>query len=243
MTDLNNISFLYLEEKLTMRQIADMKGCNPMTISRHLRKLGVAARQEIIDWSDLEELYVLRGMSTNEIAKIKGTQPRIVRHHLKSIGVSIRSKSESQLVSWQSGRRVKRYKCGSEHASWKGGRCKDVHGYIKVYCPEHPYAYKNYVLEHRLMVERRLGRYLYPWELVHHINGVKDDNWDENLQVLPSQSEHLPSIATQRRLNKLECDVVDLKKENRLLKWQIRQLNEQLQYKLYLDKIPMVRQN
>ena len=50
---------------------------------------------------------------------------------------------------------------------------------------EHPRAPANsgYVFEHILVVEMALGRYLAPTETVHHLNGVKDDNRRENLEV------------------------------------------------------------
>lgn len=72
-----------------------------------------------------------------------------------------------------------------------GGRMKNNKGYWLVYIPEHPYCNNNgYVFEHRLVMENRLGRYLIPNELVHHLNGKPYDNRIENLQLINSKGEH-----------------------------------------------------
>lgn len=88
-------------------------------------------------------------------------------------------------------------KHGSNNPNWKGGRLLRPIGYIVVYAPNHPHPSENgtHVLEHRLVMEKHLGRYLDPSEFVHHKNHNKQDNRIENLEIL-TQAEH----ARQHRL-------------------------------------------
>lgn len=81
---------------------------------------------------------------------------------------------------------------GSDHWNFKGGRITTKQGYINVLVEqgdalgEAMQNNKGYVLEHRLVMARQLGRPLRNSETVHHINGVRDDNRPDNLQLRAS---------------------------------------------------------
>lgn len=87
---------------------------------------------------------------------------------------------------------------GAGHPNWAGGRMR-VGRYWYIWTNTHPFRTQgNYVLEHRLVVEASLGRYLLPGEVVHHVNGDPEDNRLENLVLFSSNAEHLKSELTGR---------------------------------------------
>lgn len=77
-----------------------------------------------------------------------------------------------------------RNESGDSNSNWRGGRTRHKRGYIMVWAPDHPRTGNGtYVFEHVLVMEETLGRLLLPGENVHHLNGVKDDNRPENLEL------------------------------------------------------------
>ena len=77
-----------------------------------------------------------------------------------------------------------RSESGEANSNWKGGRTRHKAGYVMVRAPGHPRAGQSpYVFEHILVLEEILGRHLVECESVHHLNGIRDDNRPENLEL------------------------------------------------------------
>lgn len=73
-------------------------------------------------------------------------------------------------------------------------------GYVFEKVPSHPKCNpQGYVQQHRLVAEAKVGRYLSGLEVVHHLNGRRDDNRPENLEVLGSLSAHMKEHAPETR--------------------------------------------
>lgn len=79
---------------------------------------------------------------------------------------------------------------GYRNPRWKGGEIRSQ-GRILIYSPDHPHPNLCgiYVFHYRLVMENHLNRFLSPKEIVHHINGVTDDDRVENLEVVTAK-EH-----------------------------------------------------
>lgn len=77
--------------------------------------------------------------------------------------------------------------------SYRGGYMKlHPQGYIYEYCPTHPAcAPDGSIFQHRLVMERHLGRYLTGEEVVHHKNEIVTDNRIENLELFPNKAAHM----------------------------------------------------
>lgn len=164
----------YCEDRRTMSDIADEIGCTPATVLNHLRRLSIQPR----DPHDHETSEKMREIWREIGKKAKG---RKLSDHAKQL-ISEKNKGKRRRNDWEFG----------------GYEKKRDDGYICVYVPDHPYAASDgMVMKHRLLMERKIGRYLTPDEVVHHINHKRDDNRLENLKLM-TISEHMSMHMKER---------------------------------------------
>jgi len=124
-------------------------------------------------------------------------------------------------------------------SNWKGGKAKRNDGYIQITLSPNNFFYpmtskKHSVLEHRLIMAQHLGRCLHPWELVHHKDGIRDHNALPNLTLTTRGSHNIEHNKGYRDgyqegyLDGQNGKIEELRKEIKLLQWQIKELNEHI---------------
>lgn len=165
-----NIRRLYIDEQKPMHQVAKELGVSIGLIHKRIHAYGIQAR----DW---KETFNFKGgkHTVEEVERIRK------RHIGKVVTVETRKKMSEAAKLKDSGHTKKR-----------------TDGYIALYYPLHPSANKDgYIMKHRYLMEKHLGRALSEDEVVHHINGKKADNRIENMVVM-TPSAHMSYHARQR---------------------------------------------
>lgn len=142
-------------------------------------RTGKPSRRPVISPGLLRELYSGKGLTYVSLAKALSCSQRTVGRLLRWAGIP--GNSSRTLRGWEF-----------------GGHEKETKGYIFVYIPEHPRASKTgYVGKHTLVMEREIGRYLEPNEVVHHVNHIRWDNRIANLRLMTVR-EHMQLHGEER---------------------------------------------
>lgn len=183
---------------------------------------------------ELSNLYWDQSLTLAEVGSCFGVTGKCIGQYLDCLGIPKRSSSEAHKLTYKRGRcKLPKNMQRENSPSWKGGRYIN-RGYVFVTIYEdNPYycmgmrntGIGKRILEHRLIMAQELGRPLLRSETVHHLNGIKGDNRPENLKLV-SRASHL--IYSEL------CARCPLRKEIRLLRWQIKELTAQIQGRLLL---------
>jgi hypothetical protein len=127
---------------------------------------------------------------------------------------------------------------GENGSRWRGGRRIDDRGYVLIWAPDH-HSVKGtkriYVAEHRLVMERMIGRPLLRTEQVHHKNGIRDDNRPQNLELWIKQQP-----AGQRDDEQRHCRTCTCHDRKAVVGWQgfkARDRDEALRLRLRIERI------
>lgn len=215
---------LYLEDaNATLKTVGKQLGVHPETLRRWLLQFGIPTKSrvrvcrprkpETKQLADKDWLAdQLSTKSINQIAQELGTREFNVQYWAHKFGMIDDDKS----VAVKDGlkKRFPHSRTGKDHPRWKGGR-RILDGYIYLYAPDHPAAHHQVVQEHRLVMEKHLGRFLTSDELVHHKDGNKQNNAIENLELTyrSAHTHHHFQEVTElhRRIAELEAEVAQLR--------------------------------
>lgn len=183
----NGMAIAPLMSKYNIGQNYVYKILNINKVKRRINNREVSLMKYNKRFKELSPKIIKRynaGKSINQINKELDINREMISRILKDNNITIENRIPKKEKS----------------SKWKGGKIIS-NNYIYIYSPSHPYAKEKggslYVAEHRLVMEKKLGRYLKSNEIVHHIDGDSKNNNINNL-VLTNVHKHIAEHNSKR---------------------------------------------
>ena len=182
----------YVNKRRFARDIAREVGCSVVSVTNYLRKYGIEVEtryedrrgylggtnpaREVMTEEYLTREYVDKNRSQTSIAQELNCSITLVREMLLKYGIEINKEKNHSFISSANN------KFGTYITQDKD--------YLLIYSPNHPKANsRGYVRLHVILAEYYFDTTIEDGEVVHHVNGDRQDNRKENL-VIMTKEEH-----------------------------------------------------
>jgi AraC-like DNA-binding protein len=219
---------------LSCNKTAAEFGVAPATVYYYLKKKGIEIRghkksfrvirglqhhaanrdSELNNPEVLKSLYWDQGLSINTIAQRFNISRDTVSRRFQWFGISKRTLAEWYRF-FDARDRLKFTTKGLKFH--KKFRRVNPEGYVEIKKPEHHRAKCNgWVMEHIVVWEESHNTKLPEGWIIHHLNGIKDDNRPENLEALPANKHKTTTLIDilRERILKLEGRIKELEVTN-----------------------------
>lgn len=188
----------------TIRKILQKNGIKPRSYSEATQLImGKISEQNL---PDIVKLYQ-EGWIMEDLAPKFGVGLSTISRHLRNLKLTRKSEESKRLrgtTSW-----------GPRNANWKGGK-RISDGYVYIQC-DHPRSSNGYLAEHIVVWEQTHNKTLPNGWIVHHINGIRNDNRPSNL-VAMTRKKHSKEYNYNHLLNACQKKIRELEIENRQLR-------------------------
>ena len=193
MTELHQKIIDLANPEMTASQIAKIVKCDRSVVYFCIQKYDLKVKQrKSHEKKDSLKKKILEmystDMTSSQLAEILGCSEKYVQNTLNSHNVERLSRGARN---------------GELNPAWRFGRIVDHDGYATIPAPlDHPYKRDcGRIAEHRYVLELHLGRYLKPFEVVDHIDGLHLHNDPSNLRVFQSNADHLRATISGKTPN------------------------------------------
>ncbi|KKN60072.1 hypothetical protein LCGC14_0535410 [marine sediment metagenome] len=213
------INRLYHTENLKIHEVANRLGVCKDTIRRNMRLCGIPPKTPAIYRKGqgnriismlprAKELYYDKELSFGETYQQLGISFYTLKRLFDDNGLKLRSSGEAIKLAYRKYPQMG-FKKGDMHPRYNGYRTYETRtGYIRVYNPNHLRSGVNgYIGEHILVWEDTHHKPLPKGWIVHHLNGIKNDNRPENLAGLSTRAHSLVLAEKAKRIKFLEDKV------------------------------------